>query len=137
MPKSHRFLAYSVFTSNRRKVRLTVMAVNRLTRTPIASVRAKPLMMLAPKFMPNQKRMAQVMSVEALESRMDVQARAKPASMAAPRVLPARSSSFMRSKMRILASTAIPMLKNEAGYARERQSYGDQLEQGQGNQARR
>ena len=32
-----------------RKVRVTVMAVNRLTRTPSARVREKPLTMLAPK----------------------------------------------------------------------------------------
>ena len=47
------------------------MAVNMLTMTPMASVSAKPRMMLAPKFRPNQNRMAQVMIVETLESRMD------------------------------------------------------------------
>ena len=37
------------------------------------------------------------------------QARLKPASIAGPSVLPARISSFIRSKMRMLASTAMPM----------------------------
>ena len=58
---------------------------------------------------PNQKRMAQVMSVARLESRIEVHAREKPASSAERSECPARSSSLRRSKIRILASTAIPM----------------------------
>ena len=46
--------------------------------------------------------------VDTFESRIEFQARAKPASMAAGRDLPARSSSFIRSKIRMLASTAMP-----------------------------
>jgi hypothetical protein len=48
------------------------------------------------------------MSDETLASKMELQARLKPASMAAFRGLPARSSSLVRSKMRMLASTAMP-----------------------------
>ncbi|MBA7704669.1 hypothetical protein ES703_113486 [subsurface metagenome] len=44
-------------------------------------------------------------------SLMAVQARLKPASIAAPSVLPVLNSSFMRSKISTLASTAIPMDK--------------------------
>ena len=51
---------------------------------------------------------AQVISVEVFESRIDGQARSSPARMAAAIVLPLRSSSFMRSKIRMLASTAMP-----------------------------
>ena len=77
--------------------------------TPMNSVVAKPTMMLAAKVLPNHHRIAQVIMVEMLESRMEGQAREKPASTAALIERPPRSSSFMRSKIRILASTAMPM----------------------------
>ena len=48
-----------------------------------------------------------------LLSLIAVQARLKPASMAAPNVLPILSSSFIRSKIRTLASTAIPIDKTK------------------------
>ena len=43
-----------------------------------------------------------------LESRIDGQARRKPVSIAVASGLPRRNSSFIRSKMRMFASTAIP-----------------------------
>ncbi len=52
-----------------------MMAVNRLTSTPKARVKANPLTTLAPKALPNQNRMMQVMRVEEFESRMEGQAR--------------------------------------------------------------
>ena len=58
-------------------MRVTRIAVNRLTNTPIASVSAKPLTMLAPNALPNQYRMPQVISVEIFESRIDGQAAAR------------------------------------------------------------
>ena len=48
------------------------------------------------------------MRLDTFESRMEFQARLKPASTAAGSDLPTRSSSFIRSKMRMLASTAMP-----------------------------
>ena len=66
-----------LFMTRCRNVRVTVIAVKRLTSTPMANVRAKPLTILAPKLDPNQNRITHVMSVEAFESRMDGQARAK------------------------------------------------------------
>ena len=54
------------------------------------------------------------MRVDTFESRMEFQARLKPASMAAVRFLPARSSSLVRSKMRMLASTAMPTERMKA-----------------------
>src|SRR5437764_15183512 len=77
--------------------------------TPMKSVVAKPTMMLAAKVLPNHHRLAQVIMVEMLEPRMEGQAREKPASTAALIERPLRSSSSMRSKIRILASTAMTM----------------------------
>ena len=45
------------------------------------------------------------------ESKILVNARSKPAFMAVKRVLPALSSSFVLSKIKIFASTAIPILR--------------------------
>ena len=47
--------------------------------------------------------------LDTFESRIEFQARSKPASTAAGRDLPRRSSSFIRSKIRMLASTAMPI----------------------------
>ena len=88
-----------------------------LTSTPIARVMANPLTAGAPvslsprtlKPEPSQYKMAQMISVEMFESRMEVQARSKPASMAALRLRPRRNSSFIRSKIKMLASTAMPV----------------------------
>src|SRR5207253_6613025 len=100
IPKAHLLCANCVLTIERRNVRVTVIAVNSETMTPVASVKAKPLMIEAPPNVePNQNRMAQVMSVEALESRMDGQAWSNPASTAAARVLPVRNSSLRREKI--------------------------------------
>ena len=62
-------------------VLVTVIAVNMLTRTPIANVTAKPLTILAPKLLPNSQRMTQVIQVDMLESKIEVQARWKPDSI--------------------------------------------------------
>ena len=83
-----------------------VIAVNILTNTPMASVTAKPLIT----GMPEIYRIRQVMRVEIFESLMLVQALLKPASIPTATELPARISSFIRSNIRILASTAIPIL---------------------------
>ena len=58
--------------------------------------------------------MPQVISVVMLESRIEDQARAKPASSAVWKARPARSSSFMRSKIRMFASTAMPTESTKA-----------------------
>ncbi|OPZ57006.1 MAG: hypothetical protein BWY87_01719 [Deltaproteobacteria bacterium ADurb.Bin510] len=86
-------------------VRVQVMAVNMLTATPSASTKAKPFTGPEPK-LPRKK---QVIRVQALESRIDGNARLKPASMPARSVLPSFSSSLRRSKIRMFASTAMPI----------------------------
>ena len=48
------------------------------------------------------------MMLDMFESKIEFQARLKPASMAETSVLPDRSSSLVRSKIRMLASTAMP-----------------------------
>ena len=54
------------------------------------------------------------MSVDTFESRIEFQARLKPASTAGPSARPPRSSSFVRSKMRMFASTAMPTERMKA-----------------------
>ena len=76
----------------------------------MASTRAKPLITLVP----CQNSQPATRSELTFESRMLDQARLKPASMAGPSVFPARIYSFIRSKMRMLASTAMPMLRMNA-----------------------
>ena len=63
--------------------------------------------------LPNQNRITQVMRVEILESRIEVQARFQPRSIAVRRLRPASSSSLRRSKIRMFASTAIPILRTK------------------------
>ena len=92
-----------------RKVRVTMTAVNRFSSSPIARVTAKPATMLAPGVCPNMNNMPQMMMVDRFESRMEVQARSKPAFSARSSGKPARSSSLMRSKIRMLPSTAVPI----------------------------
>ena len=82
-----------------------VIAENILIITPMPSVKANPFT----KLVPNQYKIIEVIILEALESRIDIQARENPSSTAAPRFRPARSSSLIRSNIRIFASTAIPM----------------------------
>ena len=89
----------------RKNVRVTVMAEKSEIKIPIESVTAKPR--IAP--VPNQIRIKQVINEEAFESRMEVHARLNPCSTAESSERPARSSSRVLSKMRILASTAIPI----------------------------
>ena len=57
---------------------------------------------------PKAYRIVAVIRLDTLESRIEFQARLKPASTAAGSDLPTRSSSFIRSKIRMLASTAMP-----------------------------
>jgi len=83
------------------------MAENMLTKMPIAKVKAKPLMMLVP----SQNKIRQVIKEEIFESRIEVQARLNPSSIAPPKLLPQFSSSLIRAKIKILASTAMPMDK--------------------------
>ena len=90
--------------ARRSKFRLTVMALNILTATPMARVTAKPRTPPLPK----PKSTAQMMRVEMLESRIEVHARLKPDSTAPRMARPARSSSRVRSNIRMLASTATP-----------------------------
>ena len=84
--------------------RVTTIALNIETRTPMIRTRAKPRMTDEPK----AYRIVAVMRLDTFESRMEFQARLKPASTAAGSDLPTRSSSFIRSKIRMLASTAMP-----------------------------
>ena len=84
------------------------MALNSEIATPIASTRAKPMMIVAPNCWPKKYSTAHVIKVDVFESRIEGQARSSPARIAAAMVLPLRSSSFMRSKIRMLASTAMP-----------------------------
>ena len=50
-----------------------------------------------------------VIKLETFESRMEFQARLNPASTAGTIPFPIRNSSFVRSKIRMFASTAMPM----------------------------
>ena len=90
------------------------MAVNMDKATPINKVRAKPLTMKAPNVPPSQKRIMQTIKVVMLLSRIAVQARLNPFSTAAPKLRPLCNSSLMRSKIRMLASTAMPKDKMAA-----------------------
>ena len=89
----------------RRSTRVITIAENMEVSTPSAKVSAKPSIKLSP----NQKRITAVIKPETLESRMESHARRNPSSIASRSSLPRRSSSFMRSKIRTLASTARPM----------------------------
>src|SRR3990167_3483507 len=94
-----------ISTSNKR--REMNIAENIDIKTPSARVKANPLTRLALK----KYKTAQVKRVEILESRMDGQARANPSRTACPAFLPNRDSSRIRAKIRILASTAMPIDK--------------------------
>ena len=88
-----------------RKILVMVIADSIDTKTPIPKVKAKPLI----KEVPNQKRIIAVIILEMLESRIENQAREKPVETASKTVLPERISSLTLSKIRMLASTAMPM----------------------------
>src|SRR3990167_9668054 len=103
-PYSHNLDCCRSRIITRKKVRVTVMAENILTTMPIASVKAKPLTTLVP----NHDKITQVIREETLESRIDVQARSKPACIACGKDFSRRYSSFKRSNIRILVSTAMP-----------------------------
>lgn len=92
---------------NLKNVLVMVIAENMETKIPMARVIAKPLT----KPVVKKYKITQVIKEEIFESRMLGQAREKPCSMAAEIGFPSRSSSFMRSKIRILASTAMPIDK--------------------------
>jgi hypothetical protein len=99
-----------VNTIVRREVLVTIIAVSILITTPMPRVRAKPITRGADMILvPNQNRIKHVIRVETLPSRIAGQARLKPASIAALSVFPDLISSFILSKIRTLASTAIPI----------------------------
>ena len=75
------------------------------TKTPIPSVKAKPFIREVPK----ENKMMAVIMLEIFESRIENQARENPVETASAIVLPPRNSSLTRSKIRTLASTAIPI----------------------------
>ena len=75
------------------------------TRTPTINVTAKPLTNPVPIII----KMKAVIREETFPSRIDVQARLNPSSMALKIFRPRLISSLVRSKIKILASTAIPM----------------------------
>ena len=72
---------------------------------PIAKVMAKPRTIPEP----NQYKIAQVIREEILESRIEGKALANPNLSEVAKSLPSLNSSFILSKIRILASTAMPI----------------------------
>ena len=112
-PKKRGWVSARQVMAMRSRFRLTVMALNMLTATPMARVTAKPRTPPLPK----PKSTAQMMRVEMLESRIEVHARLKPDSMAPRMARPARSSSRVRSKIRMLASHGHADGKDESGQA--------------------
>ena len=85
--------------------RLTVIAVNIDTSTPINNVMAKPTIGPEPKF---QSTTATI-SVVRFESIIATSARLNPLSIAFLRLLPLLNSSFILSNIIIFASTAMPI----------------------------
>ena len=83
---------------------VTVIAVNIETITPIDNVKAKPLTTLVPK----KYRITQAKTVVIFESKILVNALSKPELIAVNKFRPALNSSFVLSKIKMLASTAIP-----------------------------
>ena len=81
------------------------MAVNILIRTPRPRVSAKPFT----EEVPSQNKTMAVIILEMFESRIESQARANPSCIASFKCFPLASSSRILSKMRMLASTAIPI----------------------------
>ena len=91
------------------RFRLTTSAVNMLMSTPMPRLMANPVMSPPPSRSPNQMSTPQVMRVEKFPSRMAGHARLNPTSIDDARVRPMRTSSFIRSNIRMFASTAMPM----------------------------
>ena len=83
------------------------IAENKLTKTPNAKVSAKPLI----KEVENINKMTHTSKELILLSLIDGQARLNPSEIANGNALPCRISSFILAKIKILASTAIPMDK--------------------------
>ena len=79
-----------------------------LINTPIANVAAKPCTMEAPKVSANQNKITQVIKVDTLPSLIAGQALLNPTFIDVNNVRPDRNSSFIRSKIKMLASTAMP-----------------------------
>jgi hypothetical protein len=86
---------------------VTVIAVNIETKTPIARATAKPL--TGP--VPIKYKIEAVIKEEIFESLIEDQALLNPDSSACLGFLPHLFSSFILSKIKILASTAIPIDK--------------------------
>src|SRR3989338_7852089 len=93
----------------RKNVLVTIMAVNMEINTPIAKVMAKPLTT----DWPNPYKITAVIKDETFEAQIDDQALLKPKSKAVTLDLPHLISSFILSKIKILASTAIPTDKTK------------------------
>ena len=91
---------------NRKIVLEQFNEVNKLIKTPIPNVAAKPLT----KFVPNKNNTKQLRRVVIWPSTMDELALWKPLSIDLVRVLPSHNSSLILSNIRIFASTAIPIL---------------------------
>ena len=83
------------------------MAENKLTKIPIDKVSAKPLI----KDVENKNKMAQTISELKLLSRIDGQALLKPSWIANDNPFPSLTSSFILAKIKMLASTAMPIDK--------------------------
>ena len=84
IPYNHGLRAQSKRTTSRMIERVTTIALNIETRTPMIRTRAKPRIADDP----SEYRIVAVMSDDTFESRMEFQARLKPASTAAGRDLP-------------------------------------------------
>src|SRR3989344_1534312 len=88
-------------------IRVMKIAENSETTIPNDNVSANPLINDVEKM----NKMAQTIREFKLLSRMEGQARPNPSLMAAARLFPWLVSSFIRAKIKMLASTAIPMDK--------------------------
>ena len=104
------FLEMGLRANNLISVLLTKIAEIILIETPIANVAANPCTIVAPNCSENQYRIPQVIRVETLPSLIAGQALLKPVLIDVSKVLPILSSSFIRSKIKILASTAMPIV---------------------------
>ena len=81
------------------------IAENKETMIPNASVKANPFI----KDVATKNKIAQTISELKFESRIDGQALLKPSSIATAKPFPDFISSFILAKIKILASTAMPM----------------------------
>ena len=106
---STEYLLIELTAITRSNVLLTVIAVNKLTITPKAKVAEKLCTIVAPNVSANQNNIAHVINVDTLPSLIAGHARLKPMFIEDNNVRPALSSSFIRSNIRIFASTAIPI----------------------------